>query len=58
MFENANLDAQEKDAKESFLTAGGGLNLKYSDYHLKIDYAFSDLGRLNNVHRFSIGFAF
>jgi hypothetical protein len=58
LFENTNLKAQEKDAEESFLTFGGGLNLKYSDYHLKIDYAFSDLGRLNNVHRFSIGFAF
>jgi hypothetical protein len=58
LFENANLDAQEKDTEESFLTFGGGLNLKYSDYRLKIDYAFSDLGRLNNVHRFSIGFVF
>jgi hypothetical protein len=52
------LDAQESDPEDTFLTFGGGLNLKYSAYQFKLDYAFYDLGRLNNVHLFSLGFTF
>jgi hypothetical protein len=58
VIDNANMEKQESDAEESFVTFGGGLNLKYSGYNLKLDYAFVDLGRLSNVHRFTIGFAF
>jgi hypothetical protein len=59
LFENARRDEQEADPDESFLTFGGGLNLKLSGYKLNLDYAYTDLGRVtNNVHRFTLGFAF
>ncbi len=60
VFNNDNLDAQESNPEDKFFTFGGGLRLQYpgSDYVLKLDYAYSDLGRLTRAHRFTIGFEF
>lgn len=45
--------------EEQGLTLGGGLRAPLSETNdLVIDYAWSDFGRLDSVHRFSIGFQF
>ena len=47
------------DDNEGGLSLGGGLKLKFGDYaNLKLDYAYSDWGRLNYVHRYSISVEF
>jgi len=43
---------------EEGLCAGGGLILKLVGYNLKIDYAYSDTGRLGNAQRYSLGIEF
>jgi len=43
---------------EEGLTAGGGLFLNLGGYDFKLDYAFADLNRLGNVHRYSISILF
>ena len=43
---------------EEGLAAGGGLMLKLAGYDFKIDYAFTDTGRLGNAHRYSFGIVF
>ena len=44
---------------EGGLTLGGGVLAKFlGNFQVKTDYAFTDFGRLENVHRFSIGFIF
>jgi hypothetical protein len=40
------------------LTAGCGLKYRMRDTVMKFDYAFADFGRLPDVHRISIGYAF
>ena len=49
--------AQESEMQEG-LSAGLGINFKYGDYKGTFDYAFTDYGRLQSIHRFSVGFAF
>jgi len=45
--------------EEQGLTFGGGLRAPLSDRNeLVLDYAWSDFGRLESVHRFSLGFKF
>lgn len=45
--------------EEEGLTLGGGVNLNpTTNSNLVIDYAWSDFGRLNSVHRFSFGIRF
>ncbi len=53
-------NVDDADAKDLFPTFGAGLDLKYPrlDYRLRLDYAYSDLGRLSEVHRFTFGFVF
>ena len=48
-----------EDAEEG-LTFGGGLHYRVwgNSSILKIDYAYSDFGLLDNVQRFSIGITF
>ncbi len=47
------------DDAEVGLTAGVGLSLKLlSESRIKFDYAWSDFGRLNNVHRFAFSVEF
>lgn len=44
---------------EEGLTLGGGLRTSVaSETRLVIDYAWQDFGRLENTHRFSVGFTF
>ncbi|MDZ7269638.1 MAG: PorV/PorQ family protein [candidate division KSB1 bacterium] len=46
---------------QTFLpTLGGGLDLHHakSSYRLRLDYAYSDLGRLSQAHRFTFAFVF
>lgn len=40
---------------EGGLTLGAGINVKLMDYKFLFDYAWADYGRLENVHRFSLG---
>ncbi len=48
----------QKDTEESF-AVGGGLRYRVEDQVLvKFDYAFQDFGRLQNVHKFSVGIGF
>ena len=45
--------------EEEGLTFGGGLQTAMgSETRLVIDYAWQDFGRLDNTHRFSVGFTF
>ena len=45
--------------EEQGLTFGGGVHAPLGDRTvLSIDYAWSDFGRLESVHRFSVGFNF
>ncbi len=43
---------------EQSFTLGSGLNLRYADFGLRLDYAFADFGRLGNVNQFSVAFEF
>lgn len=60
LFTNEALDANESDPENSQFTFGGGLNLKLpgAQTALKLDYAYTDLGRLTQAHRFTFGFEF
>jgi len=47
-----------RDSEEG-LTAGGGLTYRlFQRTSLKLDYAYADFGRLDNVQRFSLGIEF
>ncbi len=48
---------QEEDSEEGF-SAGLGVNFQYGNYKGKFDYAYTDFGMLQAVHRFSVGFSF
>jgi len=50
----------DPDNQAFFPTVGGGLDLHYpnSSYRLRLDYAYSDLGRLSQAHRFTFAFVF
>lgn len=41
---------------EQNLTYGGGYNFKLGRTNITIDYAWASFGRLDNVHRFTLGF--
>jgi len=44
---------------EGGLTCGGGILAQFlGNFQVKMDYAFTDFGRLENVHRFSVGIIF
>lgn len=44
---------------EGGLTVGGGVIARFlGNFQVKVDYAFADFGRLENVHRFSVGIIF
>jgi hypothetical protein len=43
---------------EQSYTLGGGLNLRYRPFGLRLDYAFSDFGRLGSANHFSMAFTF
>ena len=43
---------------EEGLTFGGGLFLTLANFDFKFDYAFADVNRLGNVHRYSISILF
>jgi opacity protein-like surface antigen len=48
-----------RDLSEQGLTFGLGIHRKITRATaLKVDYAYADFGRLNNVHRFSVGLNF
>ena len=48
---------QEEEREEGF-SAGVGLNFNFNNYKGTFDYAFTDFGRLQSIHRFSFGFSF
>lgn len=44
---------------EGGLSLGGGVFARFlGNFQVKMDYAYSDLGRLENVHRFTVGIIF
>ena len=44
------------DDSEGGLMLGAGINLKVNDYsNVRFDYAWADYGRLDQVHRFTVG---
>ncbi|MBN2091030.1 PorV/PorQ family protein [candidate division KSB1 bacterium] len=44
---------------EGGLTLGGGVIARFlGNFQVKVDYAYADFGRLENVHRFSMGIIF
>lgn len=57
-FIRAGFNTVQEEEREEGLSAGIGLNFKFSDYKGTFDYAFTDFGRLQSIHRFSFGFSF
>ena len=53
-----NYDYYDKSSIGGGMTFGAGLRLPISSYRLNIDYAYQDLGYLDAVNRFSLGFRF
>lgn len=45
------------DSEEGF-TAGGGLNYRISGFGFRLDYAYEDFGRLNNIQKFTVQLIF
>jgi len=44
---------------EGGLSFGGGVIARFvGNFQVKVDYAYTDFGRLENVHRFSVGIIF
>ena len=51
-------DIGSSESEENF-TLGGGFKYEIQQgTSLKFDYAFQKFGRLDNVHKFSVGFLF
>jgi hypothetical protein len=47
-----------QDSEEG-LTLGGGINMPlFGDFHVTLDYAYADFGRLENAQRFSVNIIF
>jgi hypothetical protein len=53
-----NYDYYDKGNLGGGLTFGAGARIPISTYRLNIDYAYQDLGYLDSVNRFSLGFRF
>jgi hypothetical protein len=53
-----NYDYYEKNKFGGGLTFGAGARIPISGYRLSLDYAYQDLGYLDAVNRFSLGFRF
>jgi hypothetical protein len=47
-----------KKLTKGTMTAGCGLKFRIKNTLMKLDYAFADFGRLPDIHRFSVGYAF
>lgn len=45
------------DSEEGF-TAGAGLNYRFPGFGFRVDYAYEDFGRLNNIQKFTIQLQF
>ncbi len=43
---------------EGTISFGGGVRLPLNKRELRLDYAYQDLGKLNQAHRFTLGFKF
>ena len=48
----------QKDHEDTFAIGGGVHYRMENNLLLKFDYAFQDFGRLQNVHKFTVGFGF
>lgn len=46
-----------EDSEEGF-TIGGGINYKITGLNFKVDYAYEDFGRLDNIQKFTLGLTF
>ncbi len=56
---SGNEDRLNLQTTDEGLTLGGGLNLPFSNYRAKIDYAYTDFGSLfDTVHKVSVSFQF
>lgn len=53
-----NYDYNQNNDFGAGITFGAGLRIPISTYRLSLDYAYQDLGYLDTVNRFSIGFRF
>ncbi len=52
------LNTTPDDENEEGISAGAGVRLNLGSYKGRFDYAFTDFGRLQGIHRFSIGISF
>lgn len=57
-FVRVGLNATQEDEREEGISAGAGIRLNLGDYKGSFDYAFTDFGRLQSIHRFSVGLSF
>lgn len=53
-----NYDYYDHSSLGGGMTFGAGLRIPISTYRLSLDYAFQDMGYLDNANRFSLGFRF
>lgn len=52
------MNAVPEDETEEGISTGAGVRLNLGGYKGSFDYAFTDFGRLQSIHRFSVGLSF
>lgn len=52
------LNTVQEDEREEGISAGAGIRLNLGSYKGCFDYAYTDFGRLQSIHRFSVGLSF
>ena len=57
-FLRAGFNSVQEDDRERGFSAGLGMNFNYGNYKGTFDYAFTDFGKLQSIHQFSVGFSF
>ena len=57
-FVRLGLNTVQEDEREEGISAGAGILLNLGNYKGSFDYAYTDFGRLQSIHRFSVGLSF
>lgn len=52
------INTVQDDEREEGISTGAGINFNFGNYRGAFDYAYTDFGRLQNIHRFTIGLSF
>ena len=58
LYLRAGFNAVQEEEREEGFSAGIGIKFNYGNYKGSFDFSYTDLGRLESVNRFSLGFSF